>query len=297
MYFLMKKLQQATNNCHIKINYYRVVQVSEKECYDTFKKLLLEDIKEYPEVSVDEIIKELFQTYPKELLERKIKRICKEGRRTRDYKIVLKDLRKKLYYKKRVFLTPKGHISLIEREGEGLKQIIERISSLVLKEKIDVIADYGSGLFPTTLKYWPNKPKIYIAIDNNKSVIEELKAYFKKNLTTTKLLVVYGDLSIQGPEEIIHDNHLPLPELSLYNRILHVLTRTKKTNPMELIERTPSKIIVVTEPRRSLVRGIDITSREKKFLLSVLKKSLRLGYVSSFKIEITPADVLAVAYK
>ncbi len=263
---------------------------------EELKKLLIEDTKDLQLENKDAYIEkflEKHQHYLRKLSEYKENEI----KRTRVYKELLKKLRKQLYYHKRTFYPEEHtHVSLEER-GEAIYQLIKEISDVMNKYKAYTIADYGCGLFPLTIPEWSVKPEVYYAIDNNKKIIEKLLKEQAWLSSYTKLYIIKGDLRYESPNKILMKTNTKRTDLSLYNRVLHTLYRHTRKNLVELLEDTPSDLIIITEPRTSLIKKYDITKREARFIEQVIKKALELGVIARYEIKILQQDILALLNK
>lgn len=212
-----------------------------------------------------------------------------------DDKEKAKRIRKLAYYYLRRFRFEDVEISFIERREEGIFAIISYIEELMIRYNCFCVFDVGSGLFPTTLALWKIKPHTYIAIDKDEGVVKKLEA-FARSLNNVNLIVARIDVArIEDFRKFISSlSHKPC--ITIYSRILHVLVRTQKVDPLEIIYSSPSIIQVVLEPKTSLVKEEDIVDKEKKFLLRLAHRCLNSGLCYKYDFLDFPDDVGVTLY-
>ncbi len=209
----------------------------------------------------------------------------------------VKRLRKIAYYELRRFkVEGDTHLSLKER-GENVKELISFISSVLAEERVEVMAEYGCGLFPLTLPMWGYKPRVYIAVDKSQEVIKRLEKAVDNLTPGVKLIPVRCDIAREGVRTPLVKAGFTMCDLAFFNRIIHVLERTSSTRATMLVDEVPAKIVVVSEPRVSLVKKNDITAREKRFLLRLASKLSNQGVISEYKLALTSTDVVLLMKK
>ncbi len=219
--------------------------------------------------------------------------------RTSVFENEVKRLRRIAYYALRRY-SGEASIEPLAERGAGIFDFINKISRIAYESKTRVLVEYGCGLFPLTIRSWLFKPRIYIAVDINDDVIEKLLE--SKNLiekeSNVKLVVVKSDITVDGSLKPVLNAGYESVDLALYNRILHSIARLRGYDLItELIEKTPSNTIVATEPKVSLVKKIDVSARERRFLAKTARILEKKGVVSYHKMIDSETDVIIVFYR
>jgi hypothetical protein len=254
------------------------------------KKLILQDIGKLHADNVEEIVSDMISRNA-----RKIIGLGGDIRRTRIYREILKEVKKRIYYTQRVFIKNGEQVTLKDR-GEHVTELIRLIENIIREYDVKILSDIGCGYFPLTLPMWKIKPEIYYAIDNKEEVLQVLRQKIDQTIET-KVYVLNLDITKTPLANVYREKGLEKPQLSLYNSILHTLTRTRKTKLPWIIENDPSKLLFVSEPRISLVKKEDITLREKRFLERLARILLNQGIIASYKMMQTKTDIIALLLK
>jgi len=207
----------------------------------------------------------------------------------------IKEIRRLAYYYLRRFRFEEKEVSFLERGDIGSSAIIRYLEELMEKNNCFYILDVGSGLFPLTLDSWRVKPRIYIAIDKDREVIRKLEEFSGK-LSQTNLIVARVDVARINDFRNFISSIDEKPCLTIYSRILHVLNRVHRINPIEIVNSSPSKIQVVLEPKTGLVKDTIIVAREKKFLLTIARKCVDLGLCYKYDFLDFPQDLGVTLY-
>ncbi len=215
-------------------------------------------------------------------------------RRTRAWKEAVKEVRKQAYYALRRFRPAGVEVPLHERSRADLEGLARIICSQLDAIRTDTVIDLGSGLFPLTLPLWPCHPRYYIAVERDTLAVEKLRR-FSAGLSGVELVILREDLTSPSLAERIGGLGAPLPGLGLVLRVLRVLVRTRGVDPIDWLSKLPVRGVVVSEPRRSLVGGDDITRREARFLRTLGKRLVEAGFASHWHVEILGSDVVLVA--
>lgn len=198
--------------------------------------------------------------------------ICNEAfdfKKLREYRELVKKLKKVRYYEMRKFRTPRGEEVSIEERGENIFMITDKIAEIFKKIGGITLLDIGCGEFPSFIIEKLPSNTIYIAIDNRKEVIEALKSIKTGNV---KLILVQSDASKINFKNLLNEYGIARADLTLLLRTLRVLQRTSGIDPIEFIESIPTRAILISEPLKSLVRGDSIDKKEKKFILSIARR-------------------------
>lgn len=194
----------------------------------------------------------------------------------------VKKLRKVAYHYSRRFRFDDIDVSLIERGDKGLSELVQYFQELMKLTDCSSILDVGCGSFPLTLVSWNYKPQVYYAIDKDEKIINRL-IEFSKNLKEVILYPVIVDVSNIDVYKKFISNLEIRPCITIYSRILHVLFRLHKIEPMDIISITPSRVHVILEPKFSLVKGTEILNRERNFLKKIANKCLESGICYKFE--------------
>ncbi len=212
--------------------------------------------------------------------------------RTRVYRVLLRKAREKAYYATRRYLAGNPLDACHVLAGCSTRECVERNADVVLRKHVstyerlgyaaelyrtvlrytggwEALADYGCGLNPLLLLLRsPMLPRIYYAIDVNRTVIDTLlclKGFFGEN--GVELVVVRGDICV--------DNVFPEADVSLIFKTLHAVERLRRGCAARVLDHVRSSYVAITEPAVSLTRGEDILGREKAFLRKVLGSMTR----------------------
>ncbi|MEM3379472.1 MAG: hypothetical protein QW397_01660, partial [Fervidicoccaceae archaeon] len=98
------------------------------------------------------------------------------------------------------------------------------------------------------------------------------------------LIPVLCDASKADFRSILKDNGFLRADLALLLRVLRVLMRTRKIDPLEFIESIPASSILISEPTISLVKKREIRRRERNFLLTLARKIEERGIYANYEI-------------
>ncbi len=184
-------------------------------------------------------------------------------KRTKEFKIIFKELRRKLrktygIYKK---LNFKEQISSKERLKE-YKEMYKKIFEITGNPKS--ILDLGSGLNPLSYKYMNIKP-IYYAGEISLGYIKKIDDYFKKNNIPGKSFKF----------DLINDDYSTLPktDICFLFKVLEALEEVKKNISIEIIKNIPSDYIIVSFAK-SVISGRGIIKKKgRKWFKVLLKKN------------------------
>jgi hypothetical protein len=202
-------------------------------------------------------------------------------KRLKEFKMLLKKVKMMKYYETRKFRTDGGlEVSILER-GQYLEQLIERLTDTFKMIGGKVVLDIGSGTFPLYFSKELPAGTVYIAIDSRKEVIEELN---KASTSHLKLIVIHSDACEIDYKSLLSQFDIKRADITLMLRVLSVIARTKKIDPVEFIESIPTRTLVVSEPLRSLVRKESVITRETKFLNSLARKLENRGIFAYHEI-------------
>ncbi|MAG38889.1 hypothetical protein CMO90_02265 [Candidatus Woesearchaeota archaeon] len=212
--------------------------------------------------------------------------IKKFNNRSKEYKIVLKEIRKQLReiygvfieknYSKRFELlkTLKKHdkkqtiidiLSLHKSTKERLpyyKEVYKKIFQITKKQK--TIFDIGCGLNPISYFFLGYKPK-YIASDISKKDLEFIKGFFKKINTNSKTIKI--DL-INEQEKLKKIK----ADICFLFKLLDSLETRKKHISKILIENIKCKWLVVSFSKTSLGGCKKIDKNKRNWLFNFIKK-------------------------
>lgn len=207
----------------------------------------------------------------------------------------VKRVRKTAYYFLRRYRFNEVEVSFLERGEEGVSAIIMYIERLLREHKCDAVLDVGSGLFPLTLGRWSVKPAYYYALDKDEGVIDRLREY-SRTTTQTLLVPIKIDLSDLPKYRQVISQMERKPCLTIYSRVLHLLWRLHRIDPLEYIRTSPSKVQMILEPKTSLVRSEDISGRERRFLRGVAERCLKVGLCYRRELLDFPNDIGVALY-
>lgn len=248
------------------------------------------DILEHKQVVDEEIKKRLTDSHFLEALN------SSDPKRTREFKKLVKDIKKRMYYEKRTFFAKGGSHVSIEERGPSVFGLVDVILEIMKASSSYKILDLGCGLFPIYFFKVAEEKGVevrYYAVDSNKRVIEILSD-FSKNLRKSHLYPILADISKSSPRELLSTYEVEDVDIVLLFRTLHTLIRTKRVDPVDFLSEIPARYLLITEPRRSLVKKEDITKRELRFLKGILRKLMEAGFVSSGELRLLEDDVLLI---
>ena len=205
----------------------------------------------------------------KELSEKWVKaKNIKDIYRTAEFKNFFKNFKKELYYSLRTYQKTSvnaeadiTHVSTKERQPHKDLFFIQ-IQDLFLRSTS--IIDVGGGLFPLTIPLsWFGHIQNYVWLDKDKKSMEKLSRY--RNDNKLSQLKLFND-SI-GANNWQH--YLPVNteefDLAIMLKIIPVINRQEK-GLLSLLAQIPSKQILVTGSKESMVKRVDITKRERLVL-------------------------------
>ncbi len=254
--------------------------------------LLTQDLLErYPGLGEDaaRVAEEVVRRHMEEI--RSIKaQTPEELRRTRVYRLLRKKARHIAYYRLRrfkqslstdicgvieecgdqclreaAFQALQGHASTRERLSYAEK-LYSTIWSIIGRPRS--IIDYGCGLNPAmAIMYSWHAPTVYYAVDKDPVIVSILRCLtplFKAR--GTELRVIKADLCRHPPT--------PRVDAAFIFKTLHLLERLRRGCGTRLLDTARSSFVVITEAARSLTRGEDILSREKRFLRKIISSSM-----------------------
>ncbi|MEM0291872.1 MAG: class I SAM-dependent methyltransferase [Fervidicoccaceae archaeon] len=202
-------------------------------------------------------------------------------RRLKEFKALVKKCRMIGYYEERRFRGSKGEEISIEERGSDLEKITDRIASIFTHINGRTILDIGSGTFPIYLAKKLPAGTVYIAIDSRREVIDDLRRFTYQGIN---LIPVLCDASKADFRSILKDNGFLRADLALLLRVLRVLMRTRKIDPLEFIESIPASSILISEPTISLVKKREIRRRERNFLLTLARKIEERGIYANYEL-------------
>jgi len=188
--------------------------------------------------------------------------------RLREYRDLLKRLKRIMYYERRRFSGERGEVSTEER-GERIGEIAVFIMKLLEQMGGRSVLDIGCGEFPKFLL--PKLPKgtLYIAVDSRKKIVEELSSLRAEGVN---FFPVLADAAEADFEALLKSFGVSEVDLALLLRTLRVLQRTRRVSPVDFIESIPSRAFLISEPLKSLVKGGSTERREKRFLSSLARE-------------------------
>jgi len=189
--------------------------------------------------------------------------------RFREYRDLLKRLKRVMYYERRRFSGESGGEVSTEERGERIGEVVAFILKLLEQLGGRSVLDIGCGEFPKFLL--PKLPKgtLYIAVDSRKKIVEELSSLRAEGVN---FLPVLADAAETDFEALLKSFGISEVDLTLLLRTLRVLQRTRRVNTVDFIESVPSRAFLISEPLKSLVKGGSIERREKRFLSSLARE-------------------------
>lgn len=214
--------------------------------------------------------------------------------RKREWRHAVKTVRKEAYYRLRRFRAPGLEVPLEERGKRGLEELLRVICGELESRGLGTVVDLGAGVFPRTLPQWPCRPEHYIAVEKSPSALRELE-FLGGKVGDTVLYVINSDLGNPRLPEMIRSTGAPLPGLGLALRVFHVLVRTRRLDPVELVASLPLRGLVASEPTRSLVGGKDVGRREEAFLRRLGRRLVEAGVAASWFLVRMEGELVLVA--
>lgn len=206
----------------------------------------------------------------------------KKFKRTREYKVFVKQLKKKIYFDLRTYqkennISQESHVSTLERMS--FADIFFNNLDSVLKETKYVL-DLGGGMFPVSFPFEKYQIEQYIWIDKDKLSYEKLTKFKEeKNLQN---LILYPDSIGEKP----WSNYLTKIEefdLVLMLKLIPVITRQDK-QLLEILSRSPGKRFLVTGSKQAMVKKTNIYRRERKVINNFILKTGK-KVISTFDYE------------
>ncbi|MBS3141117.1 hypothetical protein J4405_03160 [Candidatus Woesearchaeota archaeon] len=210
-------------------------------CSNIKKKKELKDIK-------DSLVLSLVESY---LKENNINSDVKNFEKTKNYKVMFKEIRKKLR---------KSYGSFKEYYEPRKKEVYEKIFEITGSPKS--ILDLGCGLTPLDLKL-----NNYYAYDISSENIKKISEYFKKNNLKSKAELF----------DLINDNYEKLPKVHVcfLLKVLESLEAIKKNISLEILNKIKADFIVVSFAKKVLSNNQIIKKKGRRWFKRILKYNFK----------------------
>ncbi|MDM8522329.1 hypothetical protein QUF80_03065 [Desulfococcaceae bacterium HSG8] len=229
--------------------------------------------------------------------------------RLRDYKAVIKDVRKKIYYHLRQYQSDREksrelrekleqqisasadikhirqitdellltHISTKER-ADHYPVFYEKLSELIARPR--TILDIGCGIHPLSYPFEKEKgPDIYVATDRDPDVIDILTT-FAPCIKPARLIPLCADIAGIKAADYLTD-YAPF-DIAFMLKLVPVLHRQHK-EVLPLLAEVPARRILLTASAESMTRKEIIMRREDKILHRFMKMTGR-DVMGSFRV-------------
>lgn len=200
----------------------------------------------------------------------------KDVQRTSLFKDFVKSVRKEIYYQLRTYQQSgskevETHLSTRERQPH-LEQFFKQIDPYL--KNSHYILDVGGGLFPLTFDFDKhNQVKSYAWLDKDDKSYKKLLKF--KKLENLEQLHLY-------PYKIGEENwHKYLPEsvnefdFVFLLKLIPVIYRQER-ELLDIILEIPAKRFLITGSKESMVKRVNIESRENKVLQNFIKESNKI---------------------